>query len=323
MAKSSNFNGLRRGSTKSHTFSVLEGKQITKDRVEGGKNPRSPKQMAQRCCMTTSGNASSATKCITDHSFEGKTAGSDSLNEFNSRNLKKLRLCKEYGNGFFGFNKYQDHGLVAGSYIIADGSLPIALVDAEVESVSVADNKVTVALVSTTGGTIADVAEPMGCMNFGDMCTVCVMYPKADGFYGFGAVRFTYKSGASVLESFDVAVTGDIVSATPTFASNTLKVELRMSYDLATGATVDKTYMASITSRYVNGKWLRSYAQFLVEEATPTFAEAIATYPVGQARFLNGGSANAVAPSGGGGDDGGGDGGGGDDGGGDDGGDDY
>ena len=38
MAKSSGYFGLRRGSTKSHTFSVLNGKQITKDRVEGGNN---------------------------------------------------------------------------------------------------------------------------------------------------------------------------------------------------------------------------------------------------------------------------------------------
>ena len=38
MAISSGYYGLRKGSTKSHTYSVLNGKQITKDRVEGGKN---------------------------------------------------------------------------------------------------------------------------------------------------------------------------------------------------------------------------------------------------------------------------------------------
>ena len=36
MAKSPNFFGLRRGSTKSQTFSVVDGNQITKDRnIEG------------------------------------------------------------------------------------------------------------------------------------------------------------------------------------------------------------------------------------------------------------------------------------------------
>ena len=60
MAKSGTYYGLRRGSTKSHTYSVVDGKQITKDRVEGGKNPRTPAQMSQRCIMSTCGNAYSA-----------------------------------------------------------------------------------------------------------------------------------------------------------------------------------------------------------------------------------------------------------------------
>ena len=326
VAKSLNFHGLRRGSTKSHTYSVVDGKQITKDRVEGGKNPRTPEQMAQRCCMATCGNAYSAMKFICDHSFEDKTAGMQCMNEFNSANLKQLRISKEYDNGFFGFIKYQQSGLVAGSYVISDGSLPDALVDAEIDSVDVANKKVTLNLVPTADGTIAEVAQAMGCRYFDDICTVAVMYPKADGFYGFGAVRFTYKSGATVLESFDVAVAGDVVAATPTFTSNTLKVEVRMSSEFATGASATNTYMAAITSRYVNGNWLRSSAQFDVTDATPTFAEAIATYPVGKERFLNGNTAFVPVPSdsGGGGDDsgGGGDdsGGGGDDsgGGGDD-----
>ena len=123
------------------------------------------------------------------------------------------------------------------------------------------------------------------------------MYPKADGSYGFGAVRFTYKSGATVLESFSVAVIGDIAGATPSFTSDTLKVEVRMSTELATGATAENTYMAAITSRKVNGNWLRSNAQFDVLDATPTFAQAISTYPVGQERFLNGSDVDVATPA--------------------------
>ena len=48
MAKSKSFFGLRRGSTKSLTFQVLDGVQITKDRVSEVKNPRSVSQMKQR-----------------------------------------------------------------------------------------------------------------------------------------------------------------------------------------------------------------------------------------------------------------------------------
>lgn len=74
-------------------------------------------------------------------------------------------------------------------------------------------------------------------------------------------------SGATVLESFAIAVTGDAAAATPAFTSNTLKVTVRMSSEFVTTATADSTYMAAITSRKVNGNWLRSYAQFDVTEA--------------------------------------------------------
>ena len=298
MATSISYFGLRRGSTKSHTFSVVDGKQITKDRVEGGKNPRTYEQMTQRCYLTTCGNAYSAMKFICDHSFEEKTAGKQCMREFMSTNMKLIQVSKEYDNGFFGFCKYKEPGLQPGSYIISNGSLPAALVDAEIDSVSVANKKVTLTLVPTDSGTVSEVAEAMGCKNFDDICIIAVMYPKADGSYGFGAVRFTYVSGTMVLDSFTVAVTGDIASATPSFTSNTLKVEVRIAYDLAEDATTENTYMAAITSRKVNGDWRRSKAQFDVQDATPTFAQAISTYPVGDERFLNGSAVDiATAPS--------------------------
>ena len=294
MAKSANYFGLRTGSTKSHTFSVVDGKQITKDRVEGGKNPRTFAQMSQRCIVGTVGSAYAAMKSICDHSFEGVTAGMQCMREFMSVNMKQLQLSKEYDNGFFGFNKYQESGLQAGSYIISKGSLPDALVDAEIESVNVAAKKVTIN--AALGTNIVDIADAMGCKNFDDICTIAVMYPKVDGSYGFGAVRFTYKSGASVLESFSVAVCGDAAAATPSFANGKLKVEIRMSADFAATASTENTYMAAITSRKVNGTWLRSDAQFDVTDSTPTFAQAIATYPVGKERFLNGGNENGNTP---------------------------
>ena len=298
MAKSSTYFGLRRGSTKSHTFSVVDGKQITKDRVEGGKDPRTLPQMTQRCMVATIGIAYAAMKGICDHSFEDVTAGMQCMREFMHSNLKQIRISMEYDNGFFGFCKYQESSLVPGSYVISKGSLPESLVDAEVDSVSVANKKVSLNLVPTLNGTIAEVADAMGCKNYGDICTVAIMYPKADGSYAFGAIRFTFGSGASVLESFAVAIVGDIAGVTPSFTANTLKVEVRTSYDLADGATIDNTYMTAITSRKVNGNWRRSPAQFDVTDATPTFAAAISTYPVGKERFLNGSDVNvATAPS--------------------------
>jgi outer membrane protein assembly factor BamA len=48
MAQSKSFFGLRRGSTKSLTFQVFEGKQVTKDRVYNVKNPQTDGQILQR-----------------------------------------------------------------------------------------------------------------------------------------------------------------------------------------------------------------------------------------------------------------------------------
>ena len=99
MAKSNGFFGMRRGSTKSLTFSVLNGKQITKDRVTQVANPKSQKQQYQRAIMATVMAAYSEMKDICDHSFQGKRKGSENQREFMSRNLVAMRNA---------FLKYQE-----------------------------------------------------------------------------------------------------------------------------------------------------------------------------------------------------------------------
>ena len=89
MAKSSNFFGLRTGSTKSLTFSVYRGQQITKDRVTRISNPRTTAQMQQRALIPVVAAARSMLKGIVNHSFEGIAYGEASLREFSSQNLKK------------------------------------------------------------------------------------------------------------------------------------------------------------------------------------------------------------------------------------------
>ena len=89
MAKSSNFFGLRTGSTKSLTFSVYRGQQITKDRVTRISNPRTTAQMQQRALVPMVAAARSALKGLVDHSFEGIPYGEASLKEFSAQNLKK------------------------------------------------------------------------------------------------------------------------------------------------------------------------------------------------------------------------------------------
>ncbi len=89
MAKSSSFFGLRRGSTKSLTFQVVDGKQVTKDRVTYVKNPRSYAQATQRSKMAAVADAYRALSTICDHSFESVAYGPASRRQFMSLNLAR------------------------------------------------------------------------------------------------------------------------------------------------------------------------------------------------------------------------------------------
>lgn len=88
MAKSKSFFGLRSGSTKSLTFQVYRGQQITKDRVYRVSNPRTDAQMTQRALIPIVAAARSALKGLVDHSFEGVAYGEASLKEFSKQNMR-------------------------------------------------------------------------------------------------------------------------------------------------------------------------------------------------------------------------------------------
>lgn len=89
MAKSKSFFGLRTGSTKSLTFQVYRGQQITKDRVYRVANPRSDAQMKQRALIPIVAASRAALKDLVDHSFEGVAYGQQSLRNFSKLNLQR------------------------------------------------------------------------------------------------------------------------------------------------------------------------------------------------------------------------------------------
>lgn len=89
MAISDSFFGLRRKSTKSHTYSTLRGEQITKERVTKVANPQTSDQMQQRLKMPLVAAARTNLQGILNHSFQGIEYGQKSLRYFSSLNLKK------------------------------------------------------------------------------------------------------------------------------------------------------------------------------------------------------------------------------------------
>lgn len=102
MAKSKSFFGLRTGSTKSLTFQVYRGQQITKDRVTRISNPRTNSQMIQRALVPIVAASRAALKGLVDHSFEGVAYGDQSLKMFSSLNLKAgaLKVASFSPNGY-------------------------------------------------------------------------------------------------------------------------------------------------------------------------------------------------------------------------------
>lgn len=102
MARSKSFFGLRTGSTKSLTFQVYRGQQITKDRVHRVSNPRTEAQMKQRAIIPIVSAARSALKGLVDHSFEGVAYGEASLKEFSKQNMRAgaLSVTSYSPNGF-------------------------------------------------------------------------------------------------------------------------------------------------------------------------------------------------------------------------------
>jgi hypothetical protein len=117
MAKSKSFFGLRSGSTKSLTFQVYRGQQITKDRVYRVSNPRTEAQMTQRALIPIVAAARSALNGLVDHSFEGVAYGEASLKEFSKQNLRA---------GAIGVTSYSPNGVSNAGFanlIVANGSI--------------------------------------------------------------------------------------------------------------------------------------------------------------------------------------------------------
>lgn len=295
MAKSKSFFGLRRGSTKTLTFSVFNGKQVTKDRVESVKNPRSLAQMVQRMCMATASAGYAAMKEIVDHSFEGVTYGLNNMSEFIRVNTKAIKeSALDPANAKFAFNPYQDRRLYGGQFIMSAGSAsPIP--EANTVASIYADDKVKVSFgdEDSQGDLTADGLYASLGVNVGDMCTICLIAKDdtdASGIFGF--VRLKAKaSGAVKLTTANYTTYFDVESNLPLAVAGVNGGQINFIID-AVGVVEDgEVEYCAIHSVKSNNGWLRSNAVMKLNGYTlaPEYADAIATYPVGESYVLNGG----------------------------------
>lgn len=294
MAKSNSFFGLRRGSTKSLTFAVNDGMQITKDRVTQVKNPRSKAQMAQRCLLKTISLAYSSMKSILDHSFEGVSYGALSMRHFQSINFNLVKAARFATAKTIGYAKYGDSTPNLGQYVIAQGSLNQPNFHAF--TVSVQGSGISIAVSDVT--TVADFATKLG-IGLGELITICAQIQSTKNSVAFAWVRFTIPADAAANVS-EIKVESNL-NVEATF-NNSVSAVVSVA-DFGTDSAKGALYTA-IRSKYGTNGWMRSKAVLNLVTGTLTYEdgykEALHTYPTGEEYPLNGSDASNAGGGGGG-----------------------
>lgn len=275
MAKSKSFFGLRRGSTKSLTFSVYNGKQVTKDRVTEVKNPRSSMQMSQRALMSTVIKAYSSMRDICNHSFEGIPYGQKTMNTFISENINMIR--KEVPN----VNLSEWNGVaVPNSYLISRGSLPSVSLETSTPFVHI--------LAKPT--TIGQFFDLFGASQIGDMVTTCIL----DGAK-FVWIRYTRTAENQSKVLGEAKVSTFLTPQTDIETNIGYGSELtKYSWDNVTSdsmvvLSVQNASIGCIVSRKSEKGWLRSTCVMSFVNTNTNYVSALATYPSIEEPILNGG----------------------------------
>lgn len=301
MAQSKSFFGLRRGSTKTLTFSVYNGKQVTKDRVADVKNPRSSAQMKQRAIMATALRGYSALKEICDHSFEGVTYGQKSMNYFVAENARMIRAAAPKVN--LSLSKGNS---VSNAYIISKGSLTGPSILSGGDST---DKVFVIALTHSTSYTFGSLMGKLGATLPGDMVTFINLVDNAgaDASVYWMRLKLTEQnaSKAITLNNSPVNVLSiltegvDYETNIDNFSVGDFPIMLATQDDgdaLSIGERQAKEgtqhvpqSMGVIVSRKSDTTWLRSSNTMVNLWDTFNYDEALASYPESSEKILNGG----------------------------------
>lgn len=292
MAKSKSFFGLRRGSTKTLTFSVYNGKQVTKDRVTDVKNPRSSIQMKQRAIMATALRGYSALKEICDHSFEGITYGQRSMNYFVSENTRMIRSAAPNVN--LSLSKGNS---VSNAYIISKGSLPGIKVKSVVYEG--ANRQFQIPMVNGETVTFGEIMSKLGATLPGDMVTFVFLKDNTGGNASVYWVRLklsdankskSMAQGDNILE--DMSEGTDFETNIDNFTPSDMALLPMSTYLVAeiTGESQVSQSLGVIMSRKTDTGWLRSPSTMVNLKDTYNYTDALASYPENGEKILNGGN---------------------------------
>lgn len=284
MGKSKN-GGTRsflRGRVGSDVYSVGKDskgqkQQVVRSLAESVANPQTSAQMRGRAIMSTVMQAVSALAQVIDHSFDNVAVGQPNVSEFIRRNyaLVKADVAAHPASGnAFGIVKYGEKGAKRGAYVISDGNayLPTAFINAA--------DKATL----TVSGDSLTVAAIKSALGLGD-----TEYFTLVGLTASGSAEIARFRIADALTD-ETVITADNLNELFAIESNIVPAVAVVGSTITFALPNGQANSAIIISKLKNGAFIHNSAELLaVENPDFTYNVAIATYPVGAARLLNGG----------------------------------
>lgn len=297
MAKSKSFFGLRKGSTRDHTFYIQDGKQITRSRVEHVKNPRSRAQMIQRMVMTTAIAAYKCLKEICDHSWEGVEYGAKSFQRFMSLNTKILHAELSNNQTYFSYNRWHDNKSCSGEYQISDGTLVNYVgekFDMEVENIDSTNIEMYFRFTTEYKKplTTRNLLDNTG-LSVGDTITFCFLVSMKVEEAKLYWLRMT------ILDETDIHLNNDVLEQHVTIESNAV-YQVNTDYQAGSmafimniskkGYSINSSY-TMILSHKEGNTWQRTPARLInydYSSGVTSAADALATYPTSHNFILNG-----------------------------------
>ena len=253
--------------------------QIVRALAEEVANPRTQSQMFNRMVMSSVMQAVHAMKVIIDHSFDGLPTGQPSISEFIRRNYALAKADAIANTGYaphFGMVKYGEKSARPGQYVISSGKL--------VKDSRIGGNNFRVIFNLGAGNTtVGGLRQLLGISD--------------DGYFTW--LRLTPENGLEYVRCYldpsladSEAITNDNKDALFTYEGNITPLtefsNNQFMFKFEQPATCCSTGM--ILSDKVSGKWQHSACTMTTYGSiTYTANTAIATYPVGDEMFLNGG----------------------------------
>lgn len=274
-----------RGRVGSDVYSVgKDGKgkkqQVVRSLAETVANPQTPAQMRGRMIMSTVMQAVSALNPIIDHSFDGYPSGQPSISQFIALNYSLIKAdvaANPAGGNSFGLVQYGQKGAAQGAYVVSQGqaAVPAAL------TINQASGVITIAF----GSEALTMAGLKAVLGLG-----AEEYFTLIGIDALGAAEYERFHINTALADDTVIAAGNLDQVFNVEGNIAATVALDGTNITITQAAIADCCAVIVTRKTANGF---EHSKAVLGAGTDfdySADVALATYPIGENRFLNGGS---------------------------------